>query len=344
MRFGSLFSGIGGFDLGFEQAGLSCEWQVEIDKDCNRVLENRFRDVTKFPDVNDVGKLPTVDVICGGFPCQDLSVAGKRAGLAGERSGLWFQFLRIIESNLPRWIVIENVPGLLSSDEGRDFAAILRGLVECGYVLAWRVADAQYFGVAQRRRRVFIVGSLGNGSCAEILFESDSVPWNPPTRREARPGVTPILEAGARTNGDGYRDGDGIGLESDPMFTLQSGKQHGVAYQCHGSNVGQMGTLRSGNGNESGGVPFVAATLKQRGRGACDEVMDNLQVSMPLKAKANSSHDESHETYVTHALSSEGADASEDGTGRGTPLVVDRLEHRRFHCLNCGQWFGVNDY
>src|ERR1051325_8870783 len=115
MKFGSLFSGIGGFDLGLEQAGLSCEWQVEIDKDCGRVLANRFPNVTKFSDVKDVGKLATVDVICGGFPCQDLSVAGKRAGLAGERSGLWFEFLRIITSNLPRWIVIENVPGLLSS-------------------------------------------------------------------------------------------------------------------------------------------------------------------------------------------------------------------------------------
>lgn len=105
MRFGSLFSGIGGFDLGFERSGLLCAWQVEIDKDCQKVLEARFQNVARFTDVKDVGQLPTVDVICGGFPCQDLSVAGKRAGLAGERSGLWFEFLRIIECNKPRWIV-----------------------------------------------------------------------------------------------------------------------------------------------------------------------------------------------------------------------------------------------
>lgn len=273
MRFGSLFSGIGGFDLGFEQAGLSCSWQVEIDGDCNRVLEKHWSGVEKHDDVRSVGQLEPVDIICGGFPCQDLSVAGQRKGLAGERSGLWFEFLRIVGLNKPRWVVIENVPGLLSSDEHRDFAAILRGLVECGYCIAWRVCDAQFYGVAQRRRRVFIVGSLGDGSCAEILFESESVSWNPPTRREAGARVTPILEIGARTNSNGQRDGDGIGIEGDPMFTLQSGKQHGVA-----------------------------ATIKQRGRGACDEVMDNLQ--------------------VTHSLRSEGADASEDGTGRGTPLVV----------------------
>lgn len=280
MKFGSLFSGIGGFDLGFEQAGLTSEWQVEIDKDCTKVLANRFPNVSRFTDVKNVGKLPTVDVICGGFPCQDLSVVGKRKGLAGERSGLWFEFLRIIESNLPRWIVIENVPGLLSSDEGRDFAAILRGLVNVGYCLAWRVLDAQYDGVAQRRRRVFIVGSLGDGSCAQILFESESVSWNPPTRGEARAGV-----ASAVTTGTGKSSGP-----------------------------------RNGNGDP---LNLIAATLKQRGRGACDEVMDNLQVARPLANSRTTNHyDESQQTYVTHALRSEGADASEDGTGRGTPLIV----------------------
>lgn len=293
MNFGSLFSGIGGFDLGFEQAGLSCQWQVEIDADCSRALERHWPEVTRYKDVRDVRELEPVDVICGGFPCQDLSVAGKRAGLAGERSGLWFEFLRIIELNRPRWLVIENVPGLLSSDEGRDFAVILRGLVECGYCLAWRVLDAQFFRVAQRRRRVFIVGSLGDGSCAEILFESESVSWNPPTRREARTGVARTISGGAHPGGHNGQDdlavipiqevgareskhqngvGIGIGKDRDAMYTLQAGQIHGVA--------------------------------------------------MPLKAKANSSHDESHETYVTHALRSEGVDASEDGTRRGTPLVA----------------------
>jgi DNA (cytosine-5)-methyltransferase 1 len=273
VRFGSLFSGIGGFDLGFEQAGLTCEWQVEIDKDCSRVLENRFRDVRRFADVNDVGKLPAVDVICGGFPCQDLSVAGKRAGLAGERSGLWFQFLRIIESNLPRWIVIENVPGLLSSDEGRDFAAILRGLVECGYCLAWRILDAQYAGVAQRRRRVFIVGSLGNGSCAEILFESESVSWNPPTRGESGPGVAASVKASAPNRRNGG---------SDPI------------------------------GDEF----VIAGTYQNTGHGWWNESPTAQTIRTPEGGGSMEAN------VVTHALRSEGADASEDGTGRGTPLVV----------------------
>ncbi len=288
MKFGSLFSGIGGFDLGFENSLLEGVWQVERDKDCNRVLSRHWPNVQRFDDVTTVGKLEPVELICGGFPCQDLSVAGKRAGLAGERSGLWFEFLRIVESNLPRFVVIENVPGLLSSDEGRDFAAILRGMVNVGYCLAWRVFDAQYFGVAQRRRRVFIVGSLGSGSCAEILFESESVPWNPPTRREARAGVAATIRGGS--NG---------------------GSAHG---KPNGSGEREM---------------IVAATLDQRGRGPTDSVMMNLQVSPAISSKwakgtGGPSGDEC-QNLVTHALRSEGADASEDGTGRGTPLIAAPL-------------------
>lgn len=226
MKFGSLFSGIGGFDLGFEQAGLSCLWQVEIDKDCQRVLSKHWPEVKRYEDVSTIGKLESVDVICGGFPCQDLSVAGKRAGLAGERSGLWFEFLRIIGINRPRWIVIENVPGLLSSwspvelppdavegrewdvEENSDFEVILTGLSELGYCLASRILDAQYDGVAQRRERVLIVGSLGDGSCAQILFESESVSWNPPTRAEAGQRVADAVTTGTGKS-CGPRNGNG---------------------------------------------------------------------------------------------------------------------------------------
>jgi DNA (cytosine-5)-methyltransferase 1 len=177
VKYGSLFSGVGGFDLGFDRAGMECAWQVEYDDKARSVLERHWPDVTKHEDVCNVGKenLEPVDVICGGFPCQDVSVAGKRAGLAGERSGLWGEFHRIIEEIAPRWVVIENVPGLLSSNKGRDMEVILRGLVECRYGVAYRILDSQYFGVAQRRKRVFIVGSLGNGRCAEVLFEREKL-------------------------------------------------------------------------------------------------------------------------------------------------------------------------
>lgn len=205
MTFGSLFTGIGGFDLGLERAGMSCLWQVERDARCNELLTRRWPHVQRYDDVRTVGAdLARVDLICGGFPCQDVSVAGRREGLAGERSGLWFDFLRILGRARPRWCVIENVPGLLSSNEGRDFATIIEGLVELGYGVCWRVLDAQYFGLAQRRRRVFIVGCLGDGSAASVLLEPESVSGNSAPRRTAGQRPAPTLEARTRGGGGGW--------------------------------------------------------------------------------------------------------------------------------------------
>jgi DNA (cytosine-5)-methyltransferase 1 len=206
LTFGSLFSGIGGFDLGFERAGMECLFQVEIDEKCQGVLSRHWPNVEKHRNVKEVSKdnLRSVDVICGGFPCQDLSVAGKRAGLAGSRSGLWYEFHRILAELRPQWVVIENVPGLLSSNGGRDFAAVLSGLADIGYLSAWRVLDAQYFGVAQRRRRVFVVASLGDGRAAEVLFEREGGAGDTPPGREAGQGFTANAPRGFSTSGAGW--------------------------------------------------------------------------------------------------------------------------------------------
>jgi len=248
LTFGSLFSSIGGFDLGLERAGMACKWQVELDEHCNRILEKHWSGVARYRDVREcgAGNLEPVDVVCGGFPCQDVSVAGKRAGLAGERSGLWFEFHRVLAELKPRWVVIENVPGLLSSNRGRDFAAILRGLAGLGYLSAWRVLDAQYFGVPQRRRRVFLVGCLGDGRAAQVLFEREGSAWDSPPSRETGQDVASY----APSSFGKYRQGEG--------------------------------TLRANGGDLGGGS----------------------------------------EVLVAHTLHAEGADASEDGTGRGTPLVI----------------------
>ena len=209
MTYGSLFSGIGGFDLGFDRAGMTCLWQMEFDKNCNHVLRRNWPGVTRYGDITqtDARELPVPDIICGGFPCQDLSVAGKRAGLAGERSGLWFEFLRVLWDIKATWVVIENVPGLLFSNRGRDFAIILHGLEECGYFVAWRVLDAKYFGVPQRRRRVIIVGHLRDGRAAQVLFEPESVCGNPEKGRTARHGDTEEPIGGLNASGK-YDRGD----------------------------------------------------------------------------------------------------------------------------------------
>jgi len=159
ITFGSLFAGIGGLDLGLERAGMECRWQVEIDDYATRVLEKRWPDVTRFRDVRDCGahNLEPVDLICGGFPCQDVSLAGQRAGLAGERSTLWSEFARIVGDVRPQWVLAENVAGLLSSDDGRFMGAVLRDLAALRYDAEWGCIPAAAVGAPHLRWRVFIV-------------------------------------------------------------------------------------------------------------------------------------------------------------------------------------------
>ena len=155
MTFGSLFAGIGGMDLGLERAGMECAWQVEIDPFCRKVLAKHWPDVPKYEDVRDVGSenLEPVDLICGGFPCQDISYAGEGAGLAGERSGLWYEFARIIGEMGPRLVLVENVPALLT----RGLGDVLGTLADLGYDAEWSIVSACSVGAPHMRRRVFVV-------------------------------------------------------------------------------------------------------------------------------------------------------------------------------------------
>lgn len=171
----SFFSGIGGFDLGFEQAGAEVVFQCEKDSFCQKVLRKHWPDVELASDIDDVDAdaIPNATIWCGGFPCQDLSLAnqGKRLGLEGERSGLFNRFAELVDRRKPEWIVLENVPGLLNSNGGRDFRHVLKTLDDFGYFVAWRVFDAKYFGTPQRRRRIFIVASYRTDSAARVLFD-----------------------------------------------------------------------------------------------------------------------------------------------------------------------------
>jgi len=213
MRVVSLFAGIGGFDLAFQRCGFNTVAVVEKDPNCLKLLKKRFPDAQQFDDVRTVGQhnLPECDLICGGFPCQDLSQAGKRAGLAGSRSGLFYEFARIVHECQPAFCIFENVPGLFSSDDGRDFARVLLGLGRGGrYSGAWRNFDAQFFGVAQRRRRIFGVFSrLDSGAerCAEILSLRESVRGHPAPSRETGQDVAGTLES--RTTAGGFPGTDG---------------------------------------------------------------------------------------------------------------------------------------
>ena len=188
---GSLFAGVGGFDLGFHRAGFDVSWCVEIDPKARAILARHFPNARIFSDIRDAdpSELGSVDVVCGGFPCQDLSVAGKRAGLAGARSGLFYEAMRIIRGVRPKFVVVENVAGLLSSNHGHDFSAVLRERGEgwdCSEA-GWRVLGSRYFGVAQRRRRVFIIGArTGFEHVQQILDFPEGGVGNAATRGEAR--------------------------------------------------------------------------------------------------------------------------------------------------------------
>lgn len=204
--FLSAFSGIGGFDAALEQAGWKCVGQIENDPTCNRILERHWPGVPRWGDIADLDcdSLPDCDLLCGGFPCQDVSVAGRRAGLAGARSNLFFAFAALAAALRPTWLLIENVPGLLSSNKGNDFATILTTLGDIGYGVAWRVLDSRYFGVAQRRRRVFLVGYLGGPCPAAVLFEPEGMRGDTPA--SGSPGKITSRRA---ANGAGSRGGAG---------------------------------------------------------------------------------------------------------------------------------------
>lgn len=221
---------------------------------------------TNFGDFTKIGAADcgAIDLLAGGTPCQSFSIAGRRAGVDDPRGNLTIEFARLAGRIRPLWLVWENVPGVLSIDGGRTFGAFLGMLGELGYGLAYRILDAQFFGVPQRRRRVFVVGCLGSWQCAAaVLFERHSLSGNPPSRRQSRQELAPTL--GARTDGGG-------GLGTD--FDLDGGLIASTGQTSHCLNAGGMGR-----------------------------------------------QDFETETLIAHTLSSEGFDASEDGTGRGIPVT-----------------------
>lgn len=292
LSIGSLFAGIGGFELGMEKAGFRVSWQVEIDKFCQKVLSRHWPKVPRYTDIKEVNPLDLepVTVICGGFPCQDLSVAGKRQGLSGERSGLFYEMLRIVDSFPASWVIAENVPGLLSSHKGQDFSQVIGEL--SGYFpeppatgwrkagvatgpkgsIAWRVLDAQYFGVPQRRRRVFIIRSprTSRSGAFQILFESDSLSGDSSTCRKPEP--TPSRSLAYCLNASSQRQ--------DASLEAYIPVLDGYHARIDGENISP--TLRSRMGTGGNNVPLIANTIRSGGSGGVPSSRGENLLSSPM--------------------------------------------------------------
>jgi len=199
MRYGSVCSGIEAATMGWHHMGWEPAFFSDIEEFPRQVLAHHYPDVPCHGDFTTIGEddYGSIELLVGGTPCQSFSVAGLRGGMADERGNLALEYLKLAQRKRPRWLVWENVPGVLSSNGGRDFGAFLGGLVECGYGWAYRICDAQYFGVAQRRRRVFVVGYLGDWRrAAAVLFERHSLQGHPAPSREEGERVAPAVTTG----------------------------------------------------------------------------------------------------------------------------------------------------
>ena len=252
ISIGSLYSGVGGFELGFEGIG-EVVYQAEKDKYCQALLKQKFPNAHLFETAEDAAKSTfRPRIVVGGFPCQPHSLAGKRGASSDERDG-WETVRETLENQRPEWFLFENVPDLLSSEDGRYFAKIVEDVVKLGYGLCWRVLNSQNFGVPQRRRRLFLVGHLGDATGpARVLFEPESMSGDSSPRKKKGSEVAATITADAGKRRPGRRQEDDVN----------------IVYQCHGSNVGPMGVLKGCS--ESNGVPFLAQTLSPSVTGRSD--------------------------------------------------------------------------
>ena len=266
MRYLSLFSGIEAasvawMPLGWEPVGFSENASFPA-----AVLKAHYRSIPNFGDIRTIDwrkheQCLSADIIVGGSPCQSFSFAGTRTGLRGS-SGLMWEYVRAVRKIRPRWLLWENVPGALSSSRGEDFRCLLQSLDDLGYGLAWRVLDAQYFGVAQRRRRLYLVGSLGDERAGEVLFERESLRWDYPTCREERKIIaermrgsigdkdqeysSPGCAESCSVSGNGGRNLQESSGNADILQGCESCSEPAV-YEISGNAIGRVSRINGGH-------------------------------------------------------------------------------------------------
>lgn len=348
MRYYSIFSGVEAATLAWEPLGWEPACFCEVDEFPSAVLRERWPDVPNLGDITKVNWKRVVrehgaaDLVVGGSPCQSFSVAGTRTGLDGA-SGLMWEYVRCIREVKPYWILWENVPGALSSSHGEDFRCLLEALDALGYGLAWRILDAQFFGVAQRRERVYLVGRLGDveGPC-KVLFEPESLQWDTPSSREERAELAAGAGVGAEGSGGALNPAD---PQSKRVF----------------SPCGAAPTLSSGTGEGMyiqpsvlcADPPVVAKTLKIRG--GCDGGGKGPLVQEDVSATLGTGNDQTLFEPVSFAanqrgeLRLQGGDGDACGavpasqSGKQVQGVSDGYVVRRLTPRECERLMGMPD-
>jgi len=341
VNVGSLFAGIGGFDLGLERAGMQVAWQVELDPYCRAVLARHFPAARRFEDVCQVGAgdLAPVDLICGGFPCQDLSAAGRGAGLAGARSGLWSEFARIVRELRPGYVVVENVPALLTGKGKRwdraPVGRVLGDLAEAGYDAEWACLSAREFGAPHLRKRIWLVAYPARNAEAGPASPARS------KRERAGPGGT---EGGAGELSNADRDGcpQGVCLGAragEPAGTADALGRCPVAAVANAEGEPERAGLRASGApgkrrrrprNRGGARGALADAERRRRQGRADQSRrDDPERAAALRSEgaANLARGGAAAGSARRLPASEGWGAEPD-VGRvadGVPARVDRL-------------------
>jgi DNA (cytosine-5)-methyltransferase 1 len=311
-------------DMGWEPVAFS-----EIEPFPSEVLKIRFPNTPNWGDMTKFNTWPNanVNLLVGGTPCQSFSVAGLRQGLKDPRGNLMLTFLAIAERYKPKWIVWENVPGVLSSNGGKDFGSFLGALGELGYGWAYRVLDAQWFGVAQRRKRVFVVGCLGDQrAAAEVLFESESVSRNPAPSREKRQAVTRTTEESV--GGGKWWDGG----DTSATLTTRSGGQYMPDKDNFQAviqpNVAHAFKIRGGSPTETGEYGGTPGKAAGKGYLGSDELAFTLaaaqdqQIAQPI---AVDTFNQTTNEHTTQTLGSSATDVNHYGAVINPPMAIRHL-------------------
>jgi DNA (cytosine-5)-methyltransferase 1 len=356
MKVLSLFSGVGGFDMGLENAGMETVFQCEWDKHANTILHKHWPDVPKWDDVSTLtGKqilahAPVIDVVAWGSPCQDLSVAGKRAGLEGGRSGLFHEGIRIIkelqeETNgqYPRISIWENVVGALNSNRGADFGIILNEMAEAGALaIEWSVLDAQYFGIPQRRRRVFVIAIfdpvLANRCPSPLLPVSESLPGHLAKSKSKRKSAAITPTESTRTDGqwwDGRDTAEALTTTSNEQRMPDKQRFQAVVEGYTPSSFANysdgVGTLRSNGGDLGGGERNIVGSLQARdykgiGNQYVEEGKIVIEPSEPFVKSSRAQTSDDSETWIPGEVNPT-LNSFDVGDTRATTAIVEPVAY-----------------